>query len=103
MDPFSLFLAAMIYEISIPKRPFIGPMDPSILVVENLPDATKNDLEKLFSKMGPLESVDFDSSNRGVVKFCSSNHGTPLLHFLNRLNWDLFDCIHILIGFLYDY
>ena len=42
---------------------------------------TEDDLEELFSKEGPLDSVDFESSTRDVVKFRSSNDGTPLLHY----------------------
>ena len=42
---------------------------------------SEDDLEELFSKEGPLDSVDFESSTRGVVKFRSSNDGTPLLHY----------------------
>nr|POE81729.1 hypothetical protein CFP56_19929 [Quercus suber] len=55
---------------TISKVPFIGSMAPSTLVVKNLSeDVTKHDLEELFSKEGPLDSVDFESSTHGVVKF----------------------------------
>nr|POE62215.1 hypothetical protein CFP56_39542 [Quercus suber] len=49
-------------------------MAPSTLVVKNLSeDVTEDDLEELFSKEGPFDSVDFESSTHGVVKFCTSN------------------------------
>ncbi|KAL4625783.1 hypothetical protein ACB092_05G049200 [Castanea dentata] len=59
-------------------------MAPGKLVVENLSgDVNEDGVKELFSEAGLVDSIDFESSTRCVVKFYNSNHAREAMDKLN--------------------
>ena len=71
-----------------------GPMPPNTLRVSNIREGvSQEDLHRMFSNFGPLESIDFGNRTYALVKFINFYHGECVDEA-----WFL---IGVLVGFMF--